>query len=432
MEIQTSSPQKSILKRWWFWLIIVILIAIGVIIFIFTRPGISDNPISQLLAQTGGSDCPDNIEGILTYPLIDLSKIGAMTPLGNLNPPGHTSPVDHIYFSANTTEKIPLYAPADATITNIIALYQDTGSGYEPRDFVVQYTICKGLILDFAGYTEIIQPIMDEIEGKSTTCKEGIVKEGHEGQQKQCGYNLSYKVTSGQLIGYTQAQEENGQLDLQFEIWAANYNEPAPSNIDWSFYNDERYAHIICPFDLYTGDMKQQFYDKLGEYQPRNAKDPTTGNVTTTYVFTPRTIEPICGTVNQNIVGTIQGMWFGEGWKTNHEVDFVDDSRQFSILHWNIDPTYAELGNAGEISDGNDGQVRFIPNHSGTIDREPSEVTADGNVYCYNYQTILQGQSPIEGKILIQLVDDTHLKLEYKERECSTSESFTDPYNYER
>jgi|GEM_PF-4043001 len=56
----------------------------------------------------GIPDCPENIQGILTAPMIDLDKVSSIIPLGNIAPPGHTSPVDHNYFNTLSEEKIPL------------------------------------------------------------------------------------------------------------------------------------------------------------------------------------------------------------------------------------------------------------------------------------------------------------------------------------
>ena len=124
-------------------------------------------------------------------------------------------------------------------------------------------------------------------------------------------------------------------------------------------------------------------------------------------------------------------MWFGQGWKNRKDKNTPDDIRQFSFLHWNIDPAYAEIGNAGEITGGVWNQLQFIANHTGTIDREPSEVKADGKVYCYNYDRAKEDQQ-IDGKILAELVDDRHLKLEYQSGLCGANEKFTQFYNYER
>ena len=54
-----------------------------------------------------------------------------------------------------------------------------------------------------------------------------------------------------------------------------------------------------------------------------------------------------------------------------------------AFLHNNIDPTKTELSISGNFTS-QAGAFMFTPNHSGTIDREPAEVTADGQIYCYN------------------------------------------------
>lgn len=177
---------------------------------------------------------------------------------------------------------------------------------------------------------------------------------------------------------------------------------------------------------------KNEFYAKLGGIIQQINKDEKTGEMNKTGgTFKPRTIEPICGTVNQNIVGTIQGMWFGEDWKNRTDKNNVDNSRQFSFLHWNIDPVYAEIGNAGEITNGIAGQLQFIAKHEGTVDREPSEVKADGKVYCYNYRNSKNGINTFD-KILVQLIDDHHVMLENQSGNCNASELFKTPFTYER
>lgn len=397
------------------------LLLITLAIFLKTRPPSVDNPLSPF------PKCPSNLAGILTAPLIELKHITSITPLGNLNPPGHTSPVDHNYFTSDSDDPIPVYAPADGWITDLVViLAKDEKTGkYIDRWITMDIEICQGLKLTLANLTEASSVLKNSWPKNDNGCKYDIVKSGHDFTEGQCYYHSNIKVKAGDLLGYTQNEtRNNGSNGFPFEIWAANYNKPAPSNIDWSYYDDDRYAHIMCTFDLYTGSLKQQFYAKLGGIDLKISKDEKTGNkIEMGSSFLPRTIEPICGTVNQNIVGTVQGMWFGQDWKNRKDKNSPDDIRQFSFLHWNIDPTYAEIGNGGEISGGQPDQIIFLPKQSGTIDREPSEVRADGRVYCYNFR---------DGKILAQLVNDKHLKLEYKSGSCTTMESFTKPYNYER
>lgn len=348
--------------------------------------------------------CPKNISGILTAPLMEPKYISQLTPLGNINPPGHTSPVDHIYFATDFRGKIPLFAPADATITNVTEILQANSSGkYLPQGFVLTYVVCDGLVLDFASYTDVIQPIRDELSKQTPSCNYGIVKPGHiGGPEGQCGYQISYKVKSGEEIGWVQAVKRGDSYDLPFEIWAANYNVPARSDVNWNYYNDNRYAHSMCLFDLYAGDLKKAFYSKF-----------------------PRTIEPICGQVNQDVVGRIQGMWYGGD---SSEKDLEFQGKGLAFLHNNIDPTQGEISIGGNFTK-QAGVIMFKPTHSGNIDREPSEVKSDGKIYCYNSG---QGGWSIDGKVLVQLVDDHHMRVEHLAGSCGSVETFQRAFDYQR
>lgn len=52
---------------------------------------------------------------VFTASPIDPVNIGSITPLGNLNPPGHTVPTDHIYFY-HPTPVVPVVAPAGGKV----------------------------------------------------------------------------------------------------------------------------------------------------------------------------------------------------------------------------------------------------------------------------------------------------------------------------
>lgn len=390
--------------------IIVILVVAALGVFAVNQKFGGSEPLSKKLTkiakETFSNDraCPKNLSGILTAPLMDPKYISELTPLGNINPPGHTSPVDHIYFATDFTGEIPLLAPADARITELTEILKADSSGkYLPTGYVVRYVVCDGLVLDFASYTSLIKPLRDELAKLNPDCKYGIVKPGHTGgPEGQCYYNISYKVKSGENIGWVQAVNSGDRLDLPFEIWAANYNKPARSDVNWSFYNDDRYAHSMCTFDLYSGDLKKAFYAKF-----------------------PRTIEPVCGQVNQDLVGTIQGMWYaGSSGESNLEFQ----GKGLAFLHNNFDPTQGEISIGGLITK-QAGVVMFAPMHSGEINREPSEVKSDGKIYCYNTD---QGGTGVGGKVLVQLFDKHHMRVEHLAGACGSVETFQRATDYQR
>ncbi len=418
--------------------VVVLLIGFWAFMNFVAHPKGSGLTVNSILGKY--PSCPSSLSGILTSPLMDPKYIGSMIPLGNVSPPGHTSPVDHIYFNVNTDDQIPLLAPADGWITHVMAnsVKATATSDYVFDSYVVTYTICDGLVLDFAGYTDLTKTIQDALPSQNdATCTAGITKVGHDSAaEKQCDFkDLNIKVTSGELVGHThRTANPNGGYTIPFEIWTADYNIPARSDVNWTYYADDRYAHNYCTFDLYSGDLKSQFDAKFGSYESASSKDSSGKTVITgTPVFKARSVQPVCGTVNQDIVGTLQGMWFSQ--KPNINDKNVEASGQgISFIHYNIDPTIGEIVVGGELSNNIAGTLQFTPTHSGTINREPSEVKADGLIYCYpgNIQTQDAQNNSFNGKILVQVIDDHHIKVENQTGTCSASEALSNPYNFAR
>jgi len=61
------------------------------------------------------------ITGPVSFSLlpVPLSSISSATPLGNLNPPGHCFPTDHIYIYLNGSSLVPVLAMANGTIRTV-------------------------------------------------------------------------------------------------------------------------------------------------------------------------------------------------------------------------------------------------------------------------------------------------------------------------
>ncbi|MBI2133622.1 hypothetical protein HYU11_02980 [Candidatus Woesearchaeota archaeon] len=190
------------------------------------------------------------------------------------------------------------------------------------------------------------------------------------------------------------------------------------ATLDWGVYDfripklgflgetfpDKRTAYTACPIDYFPSPLKEELYEK----------------------FT-RTVPPRCGEVMQDLSGTIQGNWIVKDKRTSPTDDVL-----LGIVHDNIDPSIGVVGIAGTLT--NHGSIDFVPQHEGFINREPSEVRADGNIYCYQSGSHRQVSiaPPISGRILIQLADDISLKAEHQEKSCDESFYFYSPILYER
>ena len=94
-------------------------------------------------ASPTGTDTVTTSSGPLVFrasPLAE-SDIRFIVPLGNLNPPGHTFPSDHIYFynripPAPATTPAPVYAPGDGTVQFILTSGVESQIGVRTGGFI--------------------------------------------------------------------------------------------------------------------------------------------------------------------------------------------------------------------------------------------------------------------------------------------------------
>jgi len=372
--------------------------------------------------------CPEELSGLLTVSMIDVNQIAAIEPLGAVNGQDHMLPVDHVYYNSNINADpistiLPVYAPADITITKI-AKHQNFEADGTPQsgpEFMIDFVVCDGITLWVEGI-HTLSPALEEIYNKSEkSYNEGPLNQG----AKATNYDiqLAYAAKAGEIIAWTGGVNERDSI----AVTAFNENIKQLEGVNYNYY-PERLRTAFCYIDLYSGDLKKSIENKFGDYNMQS-KNGVNGAEGYTATFTPRTQEPKCGEIIQTIPGTIQGDWFygSPSIKDNGE-NLESEGKTLSFLHKNTNPSYAIISIGGNFM--KTGAMEFVPNHSGFINREPSEVTADGNVYCYNPQEGLW--SIMEGKILVQLTDSNHLKVEHQDGSCTGSETFTSPFTYQR
>jgi hypothetical protein len=134
-----------------------------------------------------------------------------------------------------------------------------------------------------------------------------------------------------------------------------------------------------------------------------------------------RTVEPLCGTIKQDVAATAQGRWFlsgtsGTSWQEDH---------QLSLIHHNVDHAQGLFSVGDSISSLSTGTYSFTPTFSSYVNRDFDEVTADGQIYCYNTSTKV---------ILVQLLTNTTLRIESQELgSCGSGPwSFSNYTDFER
>ncbi|MCL5410277.1 MAG: hypothetical protein M1324_00265 [Patescibacteria group bacterium] len=313
-----------------------------------------NNPLASLPA------CKNTKELFTTFPVKD-GDYTSITPLGNLNPTGHTFPTDHIYVQVvdpqhpetNTLDKAKsLIAPADMWIFGVQSSEQIGGI----IDYGIDFSPCKDIKGKFGHVGSISSKIQTEIAKVETKCNE-YETGGH--KYRSCSYdNLKIEVKAGEKIG-TAGSERSGMLD----IWMSDYREPQIKRANESRWNSDR-NYVSCFLDYYPTSLKDKFYDLLSG--PNGGK---------------RTKEPRCGTVEVDIAGTAQGVWF---YNLQGQTQQEDQHLALVFDNVNTDKQFFSVGTAASSAGITSGIYSFVPKTEGKINRDFSQVTADGTVYCYD------------------------------------------------
>ena len=378
---------------------IVVLGALGLVLF--------KRPLSSIV--DGAPSCPKDKQ-IFTVSPMALVDIKGIVPLGNLNPPGHTQPVEHMYLLTKLikdpgevgqpTEPVDAFAPGDIKVTTISQL-EFLDKGYS--DYSIGFTSCEGLsgsFIHLSALSLVLQDALDDQKANDDVCETN--KPGNE-TIKQCWYDTNLTLKAGEKIGTVGGK--SGSFGLDFSL---NDNNQPPGYIA----NPERFrnlsAYNACGIDYFTAALTEQFYDKLGAEDGHKTADTT------------------CGTALQDLKGTAQGAWFKQGSPAKPQ----NENDSIALVHDNIDPTkpvfsisfpLESIGIKG-------GTYSFRSKSSGLIDRDFADITPDGNVYCFN----AQGNSG-PTVLLLALLDETTLKVTLnKSTDCSKVEPTEDSVTFIR
>jgi len=356
----------------------------------------------EIISAAERASLPDCGDVVYNQPIVDLNKISEITPLGNVDPPGHTLPTEHFYLhlkgEGTITNTITLVAPADIWITHI-----SLGSGFsdDPEDNAIHFAACN----DVSGYfghikklsTQVLS-ILDEYE-----CP-GNSQIGDD----ECYILVFEPIKAGTPLG------EVGRLQSNFDFGTYDYRTLH------DFANPERYGgrspHIECASDYYNDEIKNQFLELMQRDDGQ------------------------CGKILYDIPGTLQGNWFFEGASATifsggdlfFGYDNVLDPKSFGP---DITDFMAIISVGGVFTDPL--RWKFVPEDSDGFNTKFENVKPDGKIYCYDKRVddpnnyINKGPT---GKILVQLINDNELKIELQNGDCPSygETEFQNPTTYHR
>ncbi len=311
---------------------------------------------------------------------VDPGDIESIAPLGNLNPPGHTFPTDHIYFYLNrdgvggVTVETALYAPGDMTLTSASAS-EHVNAGL--LDFSITLE-CGDVALVLGHVTTLAESVFGNTADLSGWEPLNEYTTGGE-TYRMYRKTLDLAVQAGDLLGTTGGNPGQWALDV------GTYDQSLVSSTSASLarWQGSWYLQAVCSLGYYSAgpvaDALWALVDRSG-----GSSDPYP-----------------CGRVLQDVPGTAQGSWFLEG-----VTDTYPEDNHLALVWQSTRSAVAAISAGAMIPTLASGVYEFTPQSSGTLNREFSQVTPDGAVYGYT-STVLPGV------VIVSMPDSTSLWIEH-------------------
>ncbi|MBI2112059.1 hypothetical protein HYT52_00795, partial [Candidatus Woesearchaeota archaeon] len=310
---------------------------------------------------------------------VNLDKIDHIEPMGSLHGE-HVTPIDHQYFHkfGNTAANIELFSPADGVIISMqhMGSFRGDDKNREPMDdyrLVIEHDCgISTIFIHIDKLSERIKKIAPEF---------GKYKSVH------------LDVKAGEVLGWFDESSDFNVVDQNFQIQWIN---PA------SYDSDQNRGHIQDSFLYFEEPLKQALITK-----------------------SLRTAKPEGGTLDYDIDGTLQGVWFKEGTKgyeglardrywADH-LAIVPDSIDTDHILFSLGTFEGRAQQFGVR--GNVPYPRDVTLDSGLVEYElvGFYFYLDGQRWDFKGLTkdlMIKNNDDVRGVALVQLVDKRRLKLE--------------------
>jgi len=354
---------------------------------------------------TGDNDTiPDcdkdvNVSYFGTSP-IAIEDIVSLIPLGNLNPPDHTFPTDHIYFflrgsdlsdPIRAPDETNVYAPGDAWITSVVRS-EHLSSDPPFTDYTIRFSPCRQIEAYFMHVSSLSPELLGQIGPQQEATCQQYTTGGR--LYNYCEHRgLQIEIQEGEVIGTAGGREGQNALDMgamDARLPPLAYANPARNYGNPSGFDP---FHVVCPVDYFETGIREQLMGMFGDWG---------GDVR-------RTIEPRCGEVMQDIPGTAQGKWYLRG-----STEPFPEDPHIALAHDNTDPTRAVFSVGTSVPGVESAAYHFDPKFEGTSNLDFSLVTPGEAIYCYGVFINRSGppEDRTEFRLLVQLTEDAILRVE--------------------
>ena len=297
------------------------------------------------------TDCGAGVFSTLPVPV---SAILAATPIGNMGPPVHTIPTDHVGFYITGTG-VPLSAPGALRVTTVRKTrYLTSPFRAGQSDYAIYATVCRDVTINLGHITTVVSKIESQT---GTNCQTYSTVD--ETVEACLNDHADISFTAGEAIG-TVGGPTAGAFDM-------GVYDSSHSN---GFVNAFRFSSMtntaICPYDPFAPALRNQIDAVIGE-PGRFASGES----------------PRCGTMAVDVAGTARGVWVLQSDPVNQS----GNETNFAVLAPH--PLFPQSGQTFSIGlpslnvSASSPLLKFPVVDSGRVNRPFRDVTSDGLIYCY-------------------------------------------------
>lgn len=417
-----------------FLLIIIVLAVVGLVSWRIYKKQHGYNPQYQTagnhsVSNSGGSNIAWNSPQIgevtealnlpscrgtnlFSAPVADLSAVNYIDPLGHNSSyngnAGHVIPVDHMYFNFKHTDPsnfnsatipVNVFSPGNLEIFQIRSVTYLKNNVVTGHDYTLYMAPCKEVTV-YLGHidtiSQTIQNAVDQATGSNKYCQPDNTMDGT--VFRSCTYSTLLNIKAGDQIG---AAGGSGIATEAFDFGVYDMRiKPLPF-INQKYWTSQN-MHTVCGLSYYAdGSVKTSQFEKVKNTKLTNGL-------------------PDCGSNMWDKAGTLSGNWV----LPNTPTGPVPDQQSIVFIPLNTDPSQVDVDWGGTIAPAD--RITAPMTYSGTTNRDPSQVTADGQIYCYS------GGSNDNGRVIAQLVNNTTIKVEHQSGGCTSSRAFSSPTTYVR
>jgi hypothetical protein len=334
-------------------------------------------------------------KGFLQVLPVDPTDFFFFINLGHMTQLGHIFPSDHGGFTlTDHMKQVPVYSPADMIITRI---FESRQSSKDYDDYGMTLSVNEDEFQIVFGHMSKIHDSIYNIAKESDDIDFETYTTAGDTYERYL-YWTEIPISAGDILGMTGGM--SGQLGLDF----GTFDKTRKIEFATDRFDDYLYPYTVSPLDYFTDEITQVLIPICG--------DSFYG------IPTVRTKDPIGGTVDYDIKGTAQGIWFKEG-----EPLFPEDPHMALVYH-NVDPDVPIFSIGNSIPNLTPGPYTFSVKDTGYEDRAFYDVKPDGHIYAY--KAWYHSNTPYAHMILLlQMIDETHLKIKMQDTSSTPPWGFT-------